>query len=63
MNKLKIFIFILSTVFMIGAYNYFISIKKINNRIADELKRGILKIPKPSLKNYLKKTRIIIYEI
>jgi len=55
MNKFKIFIFILSTFFMIGAYNYFISIKKINNKIADELKNGNFKDSEPELKKLLKK--------
>ncbi|MDD4166445.1 MAG: tetratricopeptide repeat protein [Endomicrobiaceae bacterium] len=57
MNKLKIFIFILSTVFMIGAYNYFISIKKINNRIADELKRGNFKDSETEFEKLLKKNK------
>ncbi|MDD3064799.1 MAG: tetratricopeptide repeat protein, partial [Endomicrobiaceae bacterium] len=57
MNKLKIFIFILSTFFMIGAYNYFISIKKINNKIADELKNGNFKDSEPEFEKLLKKNK------
>ncbi|MDD5020876.1 MAG: hypothetical protein PHR82_01920 [Endomicrobiaceae bacterium] len=55
MNKFKIFVFLILTFVMVISYNYFISIKKINNRAVEELKNGNFKDFETEFKKMLKR--------